>query len=168
MLFSIRISQILHRIYMYQNYSSIVINNYFISKLLYAYKIPFNCIFTILSCSFIVNPLLNNLKKMRVALLGATLMQEHGKWWASFVAQMAKNPPTLQETWVWSLGWEDPLEEGMSIHSSILIWRNPMDRGAWPDTVNGVTNRHDWVTKHSTLYMAYLYNSFFWKDIWLA
>ena len=67
---------------MYQNYSSIVINNYLISKLLYAYKIPFNWIFTILSCSFIVNPLLNNLTKMRVALLGATLMQEHGTWWA--------------------------------------------------------------------------------------
>ena len=38
------------------------------------------------------------------------------------------------------LGWEDPLEEGMSIQSSILIWRIPMDRGAWQDTVNGVTN----------------------------
>ena len=35
------------------------------------------------------------------------------------------------ETWVWSLGWEDPLEEAMTTHSSILAWRIPMDRGAW-------------------------------------
>ena len=37
----------------------------------------------------------------------------------------------LQEPWVRSLGWGDPLEEGMAIHSSILAWRIPMDRGAW-------------------------------------
>ena len=40
--------------------------------------------------------------------------------WASLVAQMVKNPPTMQETWVRSLGWEDPLEENIAIHSSIL------------------------------------------------
>ena len=48
---------------------------------------------------------------------------------ASLVAQMVKNPPAIRETWVRSLGWEDPLEEGMGIHSSILAWRIPMDRG---------------------------------------
>ena len=42
-----------------------------------------------------------------------------------------KNPPAMPEAWVQSLGWEDPLEEGMAIHSSILAWRIPMDRGAW-------------------------------------
>ena len=36
-------------------------------------------------------------------------------------------------------GWEDPLEEGMEIHSSILVWRIPVDRGAWQATVHGVT-----------------------------
>ena len=36
-----------------------------------------------------------------------------------------KNPPAMQETWVRSLGWEDPLEEGMAAHSSILAWRIP-------------------------------------------
>ena len=41
--------------------------------------------------------------------------------WASLVAQTVKNPPTMQETWVRSLGWEDPLEEGMTTHSSILF-----------------------------------------------
>ena len=44
---------------------------------------------------------------------------------------MVKNPPATQETWVQFLGWEDPLEEGMATHSSILAWRIPMDRGAW-------------------------------------
>ena len=44
---------------------------------------------------------------------------------------MVKNPPAMQETWVQSLSWEDPLEEGMATHSSILAWRLPMDRGAW-------------------------------------
>jgi len=43
---------------------------------------------------------------------------------------MVKNPPAFKETWVRSLHWEDPLEEGMATHSSILAWRIPMDRGA--------------------------------------
>ena len=47
--------------------------------------------------------------------------------------------PAMWETWVQSLGWEDPLEEGMATHSSILAWRIPMDTGAWQATVHGVT-----------------------------
>ena len=50
--------------------------------------------------------------------------------WASLVAQLVKNPPAMRETWDWSLGWEDPLEEGTAIHSGILAWRIPIDRGA--------------------------------------
>ena len=42
--------------------------------------------------------------------------------WASLVAQMVKNQPAMREIWVLSLGWEDPLEKGMAIHSSILAW----------------------------------------------
>ena len=45
----------------------------------------------------------------------------------------------MQETWVQSLGLEDPLEKGMETHSSILAWRIPMDKGAWRATVHGVT-----------------------------
>ena len=45
--------------------------------------------------------------------------------WASLVAQMVKNPPAMLETWVPSLGWEDPLEEDMATHSSILARRIP-------------------------------------------
>ena len=43
--------------------------------------------------------------------------------WASLVAQLVKNPPAEWESWVQSLGWEDPLEKGKSPHSSILAWR---------------------------------------------
>ena len=49
---------------------------------------------------------------------------------ASLVAQTVKNLSAMQDTWVQSLSWEDPLEEGMATHSSILAWRIPMDRGA--------------------------------------
>ena len=45
--------------------------------------------------------------------------------WASLVAQLVKNLPEVQETWVQSLGWEDPLENGKATHSSILAWRIP-------------------------------------------
>ena len=44
---------------------------------------------------------------------------------ASLVAQMVKGPPAMPETQIQSLGWEDPLEEGMAIHSSMLVWRIP-------------------------------------------
>ena len=45
--------------------------------------------------------------------------------WASLVAQLVKNLPSMQETWLQSLGWEDALEEGKATHSSILAWRIP-------------------------------------------
>ena len=54
------------------------------------------------------------------------------------VVQVVENLPAMQETWVQSLSWEDPLVEGMATHSSILAWRIPMDRGAWWATVHGV------------------------------
>ena len=50
---------------------------------------------------------------------------------------MVKNLPAVWESWVRSLGGEDPLEEGMATHASILAWRIPMDRGAWWATVHG-------------------------------
>ena len=45
--------------------------------------------------------------------------------WASLVAQTVKNPPAMQETWVQSLGWGDPLEKRKATHSNILAWRIP-------------------------------------------
>ena len=56
---------------------------------------------------------------------------------ASLVAQMV-NRPVIQATRVSSLGWEDPQEEEMATHYSILAWRIPIDRGAWRATVHGV------------------------------
>ena len=55
---------------------------------------------------------------------GPCLSAPEGRW-ASPVAQMVKNPPAMQETWVQSLGWDDPLEKGKATHSSILAWRIP-------------------------------------------
>ena len=49
---------------------------------------------------------------------------------ASLVAQMVKNPPAMWETWVQSLGWEDPLEKGTAIYSSIVAWRITWTEGA--------------------------------------
>ena len=56
--------------------------------------------------------------------------------WASLVAQMVKNLPTMQETWVRSLGWEDSLEKGMATHSSILTWRIP-----WTEEPGGLQSK---------------------------
>ena len=51
--------------------------------------------------------------------------------WVSLVAQLVKNLPTMWETWVQSLGWEDPLEKGKATHSSILVWRIPRLYSPW-------------------------------------
>ena len=56
---------------------------------------------------------------------------------ASLVAQMVKNLPAVQETWVQSLGWEDALEKEMATHSGIVAWKIP-DRGAWQAKIYGV------------------------------
>ena len=73
---------------------------------------------------------------------------------ASLVAQLVKNPPARQETWVWSLGWEDPLERGKSTHSSILAWRTP-----WTIQSMGLQRvGHNWATFTFT---------FPWRSKWL-
>ena len=51
---------------------------------------------------------------------------------------MVKNLPSMQETWVRSLGWEDSLEDGMGTHFTVLAWRIPVDREAWWATAHGV------------------------------
>ena len=76
---------------------------------------------------------------------------------ASLLAQMVKNLPAMWETWVLSLGWENPLEEVMASYSNILAWRIPMDRGAWQTTVHGVTKSQSWLsTKHKASQIYYL------------
>ena len=54
-----------------------------------------------------------------------TITAEYNITWISLVVQMVKNLPAIQETWVQSLGWEDPLEKGKATHSSILASRIP-------------------------------------------
>ena len=61
----------------------------------------------------------------------------------SLVAQLVKNLPAMQEIWVQSLGWEDPLEKGMATYSSILAWRIPIVRGIWQATVHGGRKKVD-------------------------
>ena len=59
------------------------------------------------------------------------------------MAQSVKNLPAMQETQVQSLGREVPLEKEITMHSSILAWKNPMDRGAWKATVHRIAVGHD-------------------------
>ena len=73
------------------------------------------------------------------------VVRQGSPWWL-----MVKRLPAMWETWVQSLGWEDPLEEGMATHSSILAWRIPMDTGAWRATVHGVTKSRTQLKQLST------------------
>ena len=66
------------------------------------------------------------------------------------MAHTVKNPPAMQETWVRSLGWEDPLEEGMATHSSILAWEIPWTEE--PGRLQSIKRQrvgHDRATKHA-------------------
>ena len=81
------------------------------------------------------------------------------RWWTSLVVQTVKNLPATQETWVQSLGQEHPLE--MVIHSSILAWRIPMDRGAWQAIVYGIAKSQ---TQMSNFHLLTLDDaSFLWR-----
>ena len=99
----------------------------------------------------------------------------------TLLAQMVKNPPAMWETWVWSLGLEDPLEKGLAIHSSILAWRIPWTKEPGRLQAMGLQRvGHNWVTfAHSLAGMWNEYNcalvwTFFgiallwdWDENWL-
>ena len=82
--------------------------------------------------------------------------------WDSLVAQPVKNLPAVWETWVWSLGWEDLLEEGMTTHSSILTWRIPTDRGASRATDYEAAKSQTWLN-HSAQGTATLSRALAWR-----
>ena len=68
----------------------------------------------------------------------------------SLMAQTVKNLPVMEETWVWSLDWEDPLEKGMITHSSILTWRIPWtEEPGWLQSIGSQRVGHHWATKHT-------------------
>ena len=78
------------------------------------------------------------------------------RWWqwhpCLLIQQMVKNLPAMQETWVQSLGWEDPLEKGMATHSSILAWRIPWTQE--PSSLQSMESqwvRYDWATNITIL-----------------
>ena len=79
--------------------------------------------------------------------------------WASLVAQLVKNLPAVQETRVWSLSWEDPLEKEMATHSGILAWKI-----SWTEKPGGLQSMglqrvgHDWATNTNALFINYLIN----------
>ena len=86
---------------------------------------------------------------------------------------MVKNLPAMQETWVWSLGWEDSLKEGMATRSSILAWGIPIDRIAcW--AMRSQIVGHDWATKcacahthtHTYIYIFCIYLNRHW-EFWI-
>ena len=67
------------------------------------------------------------------------------------MAQTIKNPLAVQETWVLSMGWEDPLEKEVATHSSILAWEIPLDRETERATVHGVTKSQTQLSNSHTL-----------------
>ena len=77
----------------------------------------------------------------------------------SVVAQMVKNLPAMQETHVQSLGWEDPLEKGMTPHSGTLAWRIPRtEEPGGLQSMGSQRVRHDWVTKHCTCFLVFTFS----------
>ena len=85
-------------------------------------------------------------------------------WFIILVAQLVKNPPAISETWVQSLGWEDPLAKGKASHSSILAWRSP-----WTIQSTGSQRvGHDWATFTFTwFFIARMDLAFHNKTEWL-
>ena len=70
-------------------------------------------------------------------------------WWFHGKTNKQIHLP-MQDTWVWSLGWEDPLEEEMATHPSILALGNSVNRGAWWATIHGVAKSWTWLSGLST------------------
>ena len=86
---------------------------------------------------------------------------------ATLVSQVVKNLPTMWETWIWSLVWEDPLENGMAAHSSIFAWRIPWTES--PGRLQSMGSQrvgHDWATITHSLMIHILMIYIGTKTIW--
>ena len=90
-------------------------------------------------------------RAVAVGLLCRVRKPERASVWASLMARWVKNPPTMKETQVRFLGWEDTLEKEMVIHYIILAWKiSWTEESDWPLSVGSQRVRHDWANKHST------------------
>ena len=84
---------------------------------------------------------------------------------ASMVAQMVKNLPTMPETWVWSLDWEDPLEEGVVTQYSCLENPHGQRSLAWLQSMGSQRVRHHWATKHKHIMCRFFCRCFVYVSI---
>ena len=98
----------------------------FVYGVKYGLKLIFSVRISNYSCTIFENCCL--FWTMLVSFFKNSIDNPH-QYWASLVAQLVKNLPATWETWIWSLGWEYPLEKGKATHSSIVAWRIPMDYG---------------------------------------
>ena len=97
---------------------------------------------------------------LQMVLFGSFLWLSNASW-ASLVAQRLKRLPGMQETRVWSLGWEDPLEKEMAAHSSTLAWRIPwMEQHGRLQSMGSQRVGHDWAT--SLLLSTFMH----WRRKW--
>ena len=99
---------------------------------------------TVIFTKIIISPTYNGLNYLRSVDISSPsslyqILETYVLRRASLVAQLVKNPPAIQETWVRSLGWEDPLEKGKATHSSILAWRIPWT--VWGHKESDMTER---------------------------
>ena len=99
-----------------------------------------------------------------------SICPSHTSYWAS-LAQIVKNLPAMQDTWVQSQGWKDPLEKGMATHSSILAWRIPWtEEPGRLQSMGSQRVRHDWATKtftlHKDIQLEREVYSFSWSTFW--
>ena len=91
------------------------------------------------------------------------------------VAQLVKNPPAMQETWVQYLGWADSLEKGMVTHSSILAWRTPRTVYSWGCKLSNFhlscssSKKFGWAKfiKVSTMILLFLHDRSSWSNFWI-
>ena len=77
--------------------------------------------------------------------------------WASLVAQLVKNPPAMQYTWVPSLGLEDPLEKGKATHSSILVWRIPWTVHGFAKSQTQLSDFHSLIHKIFEISLPFIF-----------
>ena len=87
--------------------------------------------------------------------------------WASLMAQKVKNLPTMLESWVWSLCWEDPLEKGTVTHSSILVWKIPRTEEPGRLQSMGVTKNWTWLSMSRHSLFSWFNSLKFSQECWV-